>query len=435
MSHDQKLQAIVLALNQHRGHTISLQKASMPHTVPHLRHHSQQKINISGLTEIISIDFRKRLAVAEASATFYDVVKATLKYGLVPYVVPELKGITLGGAVNGCSLESMSYKVGGFHDSCLEYELITGTGEIIICNRKRRPDIFELVHGAFGTLGILAKVTFKLCPAQPYVKTTYLHFNHIEPFLAAIQAEHSQPRHNFMDGIIHSPTQFVLALADFEVDLPQQPSDYNGQNIYYKSTLKKQTDYLTTLDYLFRYDRDCHWMSKRYGLENPLLRRLLGSKFLGSTNMIKTVKQHPKIFNHGKPLVTLDTMIGVSKFVQFYKWFEKTFDYFPIWIVPYHMPKAYAWFNPDFLDKGECLYIDLAIYGMPQPGNSNYYQLLEDKLLEMHGAKTLISLNNYTPESFWEIYNQPAYQKAKRQIDPANQFSDLYSKTHAIWPR
>ena len=33
-------------------------------------------------------------------------IDATLRRGLVPIIVPELKTITLGGAVSGCSIES-----------------------------------------------------------------------------------------------------------------------------------------------------------------------------------------------------------------------------------------------------------------------------------------------------------------------------------------
>ena len=65
--------------------------------------------------------------------TFVDLVAATLRHGLVPIVVPELKTITIGGAVCGCSIESMSFVRGGFHDTCFEYEVIAATGEVLTC--------------------------------------------------------------------------------------------------------------------------------------------------------------------------------------------------------------------------------------------------------------------------------------------------------------
>src|SRR4029078_10481637 len=91
------------------------------------------KIDISDLTEILEIDPVKRICVAESGVTFVDLVSATLRHNLVPIVVPELKTITIGGAVAGCSIESMSFVHGGFHDTCLEYEVITANGDVITC--------------------------------------------------------------------------------------------------------------------------------------------------------------------------------------------------------------------------------------------------------------------------------------------------------------
>src|SRR5207248_10767519 len=117
------------------------------------------KIDISDLDEILSIDPVARTCVAEAGVRFVDLVQATLRHGLVPIVVPELKTITIGGAVAGCSLESMSYVHGGFHDTCLEYEVITATGDVLTCTPDNEHAlVFQMMHGPFRTLGILAKL-------------------------------------------------------------------------------------------------------------------------------------------------------------------------------------------------------------------------------------------------------------------------------------
>ncbi|NED59706.1 FAD-binding oxidoreductase, partial [Streptomyces sp. SID10244] len=56
---------------------------------------------------------------------------ATLPYGLAPKVVPQLKTITLGGAVTGLGIESTSFRNGLPHESVLEIDVLTGDGEII----------------------------------------------------------------------------------------------------------------------------------------------------------------------------------------------------------------------------------------------------------------------------------------------------------------
>ena len=99
---------------------LSLKKKAVSHEVPKPgdKKFTDEKIDLSDLNEILSVDAKKRICVAEPGVTFVDLVDATLKHGLVPIVVPELKTITIGGAVAGCSIESMSYKHGGFHDNC-----------------------------------------------------------------------------------------------------------------------------------------------------------------------------------------------------------------------------------------------------------------------------------------------------------------------------
>ena len=121
LSHDDKIHRISLFLKRRKSTTpLSLHKKAVSHEVPHPhdKKYTDEKLDVSDLNDILHIDVKKRICIAEPGVTFVDLVTATLKYELVPIVVPELKTITIGGAVAGCSIESMSYKNGGFHDNC-----------------------------------------------------------------------------------------------------------------------------------------------------------------------------------------------------------------------------------------------------------------------------------------------------------------------------
>lgn len=147
----------------------------------------EDKLDVSDLDEILEANPELRLCIAEPGATFEQIVNATLLYGLVPVVVPELKTITIGGAVAGCSIESMSFKYGGFHDSCLEYEIVTAKGEVLVCTPDNDHQLlFQMLHGTFGTLGIITRITFRLIPAKPFVKMTYESYSTLEAYKDAI---------------------------------------------------------------------------------------------------------------------------------------------------------------------------------------------------------------------------------------------------------
>src|SRR6185369_4716125 len=75
------------------------------------------------------------------------------------------------------------------------------------------------------------------------------------------------------------------------------------------------------------------------------------------------------------------------------------------------------------------LFLDLAIYGMKQNGDRNYHKLMEDKLRELGGMKTLIAHNYYSRDEFWQTWNKPNYDAVKAITDPDNIFRDLYTKT------
>src|SRR5262245_54111019 len=91
---------------------VSLGKREVSHFVPQPGdpRHKDRKVDVRALREILSIDAERRVCVAEPGVTFVDLLERTLPLGLMPKLVPELERITLGGAVSGCSVESMSYK-------------------------------------------------------------------------------------------------------------------------------------------------------------------------------------------------------------------------------------------------------------------------------------------------------------------------------------
>jgi FAD/FMN-containing dehydrogenase len=426
--HRAKLERIAQQLRAHpRGRPVSLRKKAVAHQVPKardLRRHDA-KIDVGDLTEILSIDPVRRICVAESGVTFVDLVAATLAHGLVPIVVPELKTITIGGAVAGCSIESMSFVHGGFHDTCLAYEVITASGEVLTCTPDNEHQlVFQMMQGAFGTLGILATLTFKLVPARPYVRLRYETYPTLADYQAAIQRRFEARDVDFMDGIIHAPTCYVLCLGDF-VDHAPYTSDYSWMKIYYESTRTRTEDYLTTADYFFRYDRGVTNVRPR-----SLLGRLLLGKVLTSTAWLRLGDKLRWLLRHDKPTVTLDVFVPFSRVPAFLTWYERELGFYPLWCVPYRRVRDYEWLDDSFYrgltDK---LFLDLAIYGMRQRGPRNVHRMIEEKLREVGGMKTLIAHNYYGEAEFWSIFNKRNYDAVKAITDPHNVFRDLYTKT------
>lgn len=433
--HQRRVQAVAADVRRlaEAGQPVHIDKGGVHHVVPlpRDRRFSGRAVDVSGLSRILEVDVRGRRCVAEPGVTFAEAVRATLPHGLVPAVVPELEGITLGGAVAGCSVESASFRHGGFHDTCLEYEVVTGTGEILTCSREVDPFLFEMVHGSYGTLGILTRLTFRLVPAEPYVYLRYETYRSAGEFHQAMVARCRAGDVDFVDGIVHGPDRFVLCLGTFATRAPYTTS-YRWLNVYYRSTGERPEDYLTTSEYLFRYDTEAHWVSRTVPvLEWKPARFLMGKVFLGSTNLIRWSKRLEMLFRmKRRPDILVDLFIPSGRSPEFYDWYLREVRYFPLWVVPYRIERPYPWVDRDYARGfADELFLDLAVYGMPNgaPG-VDMSEVLEDKTYELGGIKTLISRNHYTEDRFWKIYDRENYARAKARLDPHGIFPDLYEK-------
>lgn len=405
---------------------LSLKKRAPAHQVPKLRdlRRTDEKVDLSDLNAIIAIDPDARTCTAEPGVTYVDLVAATLPHGLVPIVVPELKTITIGGAVAGCSIESMSFRYGGFHDTCLEYEVITAKGEVLVCTPDNENAlVFQMIHGSFGTLGILSRLVFRLTPAKPYVRVTYEKHRTLASYKASIWRHFETGDVDFMDGIIHGPDEYVLSLGHFADEAPYT-SRYDWMRIYYLSTRERTEDYLETPDYFFRYDRGVTNVRPR-----SWLGRLLLGRFLSSTEILAIAERMPFLLPKN-PSITLDVFVPFSKIDDFLGWYGEAFGFFPLWCVPYRRVRDYEWIADGFFDGiDDPLLVDLAIYGMKQEDGKPYHRMMEEKLYEVRGIKTLIDHNEYPEGEFWKTWNKRTYDEVKARTDPDNVFRGLYEKT------
>src|ERR1700742_1423618 len=94
----------------------------------------------------------------------------TLKHGLVPPVVPEFPGITVGGGFAGTAGESSSFRHGFFDKAVVWLEVVLADGEVVTASPTEREDLFRGMAGTFGTLGVVTLFEVRLIPAKEFVE-------------------------------------------------------------------------------------------------------------------------------------------------------------------------------------------------------------------------------------------------------------------------
>src|SRR4051812_45147231 len=76
---------------------------------------ARRRLDVRAFNEILLVE--KNFVEAEGMVTYEALVDACLARGVMPAVVPQLKTITLGGALAGVGIESSSHRYGLVHDT------------------------------------------------------------------------------------------------------------------------------------------------------------------------------------------------------------------------------------------------------------------------------------------------------------------------------
>ena len=107
---------------------------------------------------MIRVDEHEQFAEVEGLTTYEDLVRETLPFQLMPAVVPQLKSITIGGAIAGVGIESSSFKYGFVHETVLEIEILLPDGRVVVATKdNEHRDLFFGFANSYGTLGYALK--------------------------------------------------------------------------------------------------------------------------------------------------------------------------------------------------------------------------------------------------------------------------------------
>ncbi|MDV3123965.1 FAD-binding oxidoreductase [Mycobacterium sp. 21AC1] len=406
-------------------------------------------LDTSGLTNVISVDPQAATADVAGMCTYEDLVAATLPYGLAPLVVPQLKTITLGGAVTGLGIESTSFRNGLPHESVLEMDILTGAGEIITASPDHHADLFRAFPNSYGTLGYATRLKIELEPVAPFVELRHLRFHSLPDLFAAMEriietGGLAGARVDYLDGVVFSADESYLCVG-FKTKTPGPVSDYTGQQIYYRSIQHsggEKHDRLTIHDYLWRWDTDWFWCSRAFGAQHPVIRRLWPRRYRRSSFYWKLIGYDQRFDiadriekRNGRPpreRVVQDIEVPLERCTEFMDWFLENVPIEPIWLCPLRLRERTSaptsW--PLYPIRAHRTYVNVGFWSSvpvgPEEGHTN--KLIERKVSELEGHKSLYSDAFYSRDDFDDLYGGEAYKTAKKTYDPDSRLLDLYSK-------
>jgi FAD/FMN-containing dehydrogenase len=288
------------------------------------------------------------------------------------------------------------------------------------------------------------RLRIELERVKPYVWLRHIPFataGECAAAIAEICGSHSFGGHpvHFVDGTVFDADRCYVTLGTFVDDAPYL-SDYTGQHVFYQSVGDRAEDYLSVRDYLWRWDTDWFWCSKVFGVQNPAIRRFWPQRYLRSDfyrRMVAFDRRHrlsDKVYRlrhqPAREAVIQDVEIPVGRLAEFLDFFHAEIGISPVWLCPLRLRGERTW--PLYPLAPDELYVNVGFWATvplrPGDPDGTYNRLIEAKVTELNGHKSLYSTSFYSPDEFWRLYNGAAYRKMKQEYDPDDRLPDLYAK-------
>jgi FAD/FMN-containing dehydrogenase len=408
-------------------------------------------LDVSGLGGVISVDTEARTADVQGMCTYEHLVDETLPLGFIPYVVPQLRTITLGGAVSGLGIESTSFRSGLPHESVLEMDIFTGAGEVVTTRsgeQGEHGDLFETFPNSYGSLGYATRLRIRLEPVPSYVSLRHVRFDDaglLSKTISEIMGtrQYDGVRVDGLDGTAFQPGEYYLTLAEWTERADTTPSDYTGRQIFYRSIPELAAsgsghDLLTMHDYLWRWDTDWFWCSRAFGAQHPLVRRVWPRRYKRSDVYYRMVRLDQRLHvgawldrRKGNPegeRVVQDVEIPVDRLGDFLEWFDAEVGMRPVWLCPLVAGRKWPTYP---LRPGEA-YVNVGFWGNvgvgPEAPEAPRNRAIESKVHELDGHKSLYSEAFYDRETFDGLYDGANLARVKDRYDPDHRLTSLYDK-------
>ena len=402
-------------------------------------------VDTSRLNHVVKVDVEKQVALVEPNVSMDRLVEATLEYGLVPPVIMEFPGITVGGGYSGTSGESSSFKHGFFDRTINSVEMVLADGSVVIASEKEHSDLFRGAAGAVGTFGVTTLVELRLHKATKYVETTYHPVGNVKEAIALLKDFTSRPdEFDYIDGIMYSPFAGAIVTGRMtdNPNIGNRVQRFSGpwdpwfyQHVAERIAIhpeehtltiasKPQTDVIPLTEYFFRYDRAGFWVGRttflyfffvpfnqftRWFLDDFLHTRMLYHALHGSGNSDYMIVQDLAL-----PWDTAQTFMGKM---------EQTLDIWPLWLCPLKGGERQS-MHPHLQqhDQDEGM-LNIGLWGgladkyIYQGGTIDANLEIESTIRDLGGMKWLYAKVYSTESDFWSQFDKEWYNKLRKKYN------------------
>ena len=171
---------------------------------------AHHRLDVSDFDHVLEVNTDEGWVDVEGMTPYDVLVEHTLSHGVMPCVVPQLKSITIGGALAGIGIESSSFRYGLTHETLREFDVLLGDGSVVTCSpHNQHSDLFFGFPNSYGTLGYALRIRASTIRTKPYVALIHYRYRDRDTCFAQLQRLLDDDI-DFLDGAVYGANELIL---------------------------------------------------------------------------------------------------------------------------------------------------------------------------------------------------------------------------------
>jgi FAD/FMN-containing dehydrogenase len=156
------------------------------------------------LNRFLSFDESSGALECESGVSLAEIIQYFLPRGWFLPVTPGTKFVTVGGAMAADIHGKNHHQDGSFSNFVLDFQLVTASGDTLLCSPTSNADVFWATLGGMGLTGIIVSARIELRRVESaYVLVDYLRTPNLDQALAAMEESDQSYQYSvaWIDGL------------------------------------------------------------------------------------------------------------------------------------------------------------------------------------------------------------------------------------------
>ncbi|KAL8265111.1 hypothetical protein R6Q59_023241 [Mikania micrantha] len=135
-------------------------------------------------------------------ALWEDVLtRCVSEFGFSPRSWTDYLGLTVGGTLSNAGVSGQTFRYGPQTSNVTELEVVTGTGDTVICSDGQNSELFFSVLGGLGQFGIITRARVLVQPAPNMVRWIRVVYSEFDEFTRDAESLITRPERESFDYV------------------------------------------------------------------------------------------------------------------------------------------------------------------------------------------------------------------------------------------